>query len=149
MTRRGALRAHMLLKYTSMRPSILDPLFGRAGALPGVGPKTAKLFDRLLAKPGEEARVVDLLFHLPINVIDRSARPTIAEAPLDTMVVLKVRVAEHRKPQGRYSKAPFKVLVEDETGDVELVFFLANPDWIERSLPHRRDALDFRKARAL
>ncbi len=118
-----------------MRPNILAPLFGRASALPGVGPKTAKLFDRLLAKPGEEARVVDLLFHLPINVIDRRARPRIAEAPLDTMVVLKVRVAEHRKPQGRYSKAPFKVLVEDETGDVELVFFLANPDWIERSLP--------------
>ena len=118
-----------------MRPNILAPLFGRASALPGVGPKTAKLFDRLLAKPGQEARVVDLLFHLPINIIDRRARPRIAEAPLDTMVVLKVRVAEHRKPQGRYSKAPFKVLVEDETGDVELVFFLANPDWIERSLP--------------
>lgn len=118
-----------------MRPNILAPLFGRASALPGVGPKTAKLFDRLLAKPGEETRVVDLLFHLPINVIDRRARPRIAEAPFDTMVVLKVRVTEHRKPQGRYSKAPFKVLVEDETGDVELVFFLANPDWIERSLP--------------
>ncbi|MEF3365586.1 ATP-dependent DNA helicase RecG [Methylocystis sp. 9N] len=118
-----------------MRPSLLDPLFGRVAALPGVGPKTAKLFDRLLAKPGGEARVLDLLFHLPSNVIDRSARPTIAAAPLDTMVVLKVRVAELRRPQGRYSKAPYRVLVEDETGDVELVFFLANQDWIERSLP--------------
>jgi ATP-dependent DNA helicase RecG len=118
-----------------MRPSILDPFFGRVSALPGVGPKTAKLFDRLLAKPGAEARVVDLLFHLPANVIDRSARPKIAEAPMDTMVVIKARVVEHRRPQGRYSKQPHKVLVEDETGDVELVFFLANPDWIERSLP--------------
>src|SRR6266545_880150 len=118
-----------------MRPSLLDSLFGRASALPGVGPKTAKLFDRLLAKPGEAARVVDVLFHLPQNVIDRSARPKIAEAPYDAMVVLKVRVAEHRKPQGRYAKAPYKVLVEDETGDAELVFFLANQDWIERSLP--------------
>jgi ATP-dependent DNA helicase RecG len=118
-----------------MRPLILDPLFGRASLLPGVGPKTAKLFDRLLAKPGAEARVIDLLFHLPINVVDRSNRPTIAEAPYDSMVVLKVRVAEHRKPQGRYSKAPYKVLVEDGTGDAELVFFLANADWIERSLP--------------
>jgi len=118
-----------------MRPSLLDPLFGRVAALPGVGPKTAKLFDRLLARPGEEARVVDLLFHLPINVVDRSRRPKIAEAPYDTMVVLKARVAEHRKPQGRSARAPYKVLVEDETGDVELVFFLANPDWIERSLP--------------
>jgi ATP-dependent DNA helicase RecG len=118
-----------------MRPSLLDPFFGRVAALPGVGPKTARLFDRLLARPGAEARVVDLLFHLPSNVIDRSARPTIAAAPLDTMVVLKACVTEHRRPQGRYSKSPYRVLVEDDTGDVELVFFLANPDWIERSLP--------------
>ncbi|WP_036281501.1 ATP-dependent DNA helicase RecG [Methylocystis sp. ATCC 49242] len=118
-----------------MRPDILAPLFGRVAALPGVGPKTAKLFDRLLARPGAEARVVDLLFHLPTNVVDRSQRPKIAEAPMDTMVVIKATVVEHRRPQGRFARAPFRVLVEDETGDIELVFFLANPDWIERSLP--------------
>jgi len=118
-----------------MRPDILAPLFGRVAALPGVGPKTAKLFDRLLARPGAEARVVDLLFHLPSNVLDRSKRPKIAEAPLDTLVVIKARVVEHRRPQGRHARAPYRVLIEDETGDIELVFFLANPDWIERSLP--------------
>jgi len=118
-----------------MRPSVLDPLFGRAEALPGVGPKTAVLLNRLLAKPGFEARLVDLLFHAPINVVDRRTRPTLAEAPLDTLVLIKVRVAEHRRPEGRGAKGPFKVLVEDDTGDAELVFFLANTDWIERSLP--------------
>lgn len=122
-----------------MRPDALAPLFGRVAALPGVGPKTAKLFDRLLARPGQGARhealVIDLLFHLPTNIIDRSQRPTIAAAPLETMVVVKARVVEHRRPQGRYAKSPFRVLVEDDTGDIELVFFLANPDWIERSLP--------------
>lgn len=118
-----------------MRPGVLDPLFGRVAALPGVGPKTAKLFNRLLARPGAEARVRDLLFHLPSNVIDRSIRPTIAAAPLQTMVVIRARVCEHRRPQGRYARAPYRVLVEDDTGDIELVFFLASPDWIERSLP--------------
>ena len=117
-----------------MRPSILDPLFGRAEALPGVGPKTAILLNRLLAKPGGEARAVDLLFHAPINVVDRRTRPTLKDAPLDTLVLIKVRVAEHRRPE-RNAKGPFKVLVEDETGDAILVFFLANTDWIERSLP--------------
>src|SRR5208283_2144504 len=117
-----------------MRPSILDPLFGRAEALPGVGPKTAILLNRLLAKPGGEARAVDLLFHAPINVVDRRTRPKLAEAPLDTLVLIKVRVAEYRRPE-RNAKGPFKVLVEDETGDAVLVFFLANTDWIERSLP--------------
>ncbi|MGA9823800.1 MAG: ATP-dependent DNA helicase RecG [Methylocystis sp.] len=117
-----------------MRPSILDPLFGRAEALPGVGPKTAILLNRLLAKPGGEARAVDLLFHAPINVVDRRTRPTLKDAPLDTLVLIKVRVAEHRRPE-RNAKGPFKVLVEDETGDAILVFFLANTEWIERSLP--------------
>ena len=118
-----------------MRPDILAPLFGRVAALPGVGPKTAPLFGRLLARGGAQARVVDLLFHLPINVIDRSQRPTIAEAPVGQQVVVKARVVDHRRPQGRYAKQPYRVLVEDDTGDIELVFFLANPDWIERSLP--------------
>jgi len=117
-----------------MRPARLDPLFGRLAALPGVGPKTAKLFDRLLARPGEEARAIDLLLHLPTSVIDRRARPKIADAPLDTLVVIEATATEHRRPP-RNSRAPFKVLVEDETGDIELVFFLANHDWIERSLP--------------
>ena len=127
-----------------MRPSVLDPLFGRVAALPGVGPKTVALFNRLLAKSGQEARLVDLLFAPPINTLDRRARPRLAEAPLDTMVLVKVRVAEHRKPEGRYSKGPYRVLVEDDTGDALLVFFLANIDWIERRPAHRRDAMGFR-----
>ncbi|HMK90338.1 MAG TPA: ATP-dependent DNA helicase RecG [Methylocystis sp.] len=118
-----------------MRPTLLDPLFGRAKTLPGVGPRLAQLFDRLLARPGQEARLVDLLFHTPTGALDRRARPRLAEAPLDTMVLVKVRVVEHRKPEGRYAKGPFKVLVEDETGDALLVFFLTNTDWVERSLP--------------
>ena len=37
--------------------------------------------------------------------------------------------------RARSSRAPFKVLVEDDTGDVELVFFLANPEWVKARLP--------------
>jgi ATP-dependent DNA helicase RecG len=117
-----------------MRPSLLNPLFGAAASLPGIGPKTTKLLDRLLAKDAGEARVLDLLFHLPYAAIDRRNRPKIADAPLDTIVTLEVKAVEHRPP-GPRSKAPYKVLVEDETGDVLLVFFLANHHWIETSLP--------------
>ncbi len=118
-----------------MRPSRLDPLFASVATLPGVGPKLAKLFDRLLGTNERGARVLDVLFHLPHSFLDRRNRPTIAEAPIDTPVVLEVRVVEHQEPGGRYSKAPYRVLVEDETGDLLLVFFLANRDWIARSLP--------------
>ena len=116
-----------------MRPALLDPLFAPVSTLTGVGPKNAKLFDKLLGRP-DGARAVDLLFHLPFNVLDRRSRPKIRDATPDTLVTLQVRVAEHRAPPpGR--KGPLRVLVEDETGDVELVFFLNNFDWVIRQLP--------------
>jgi ATP-dependent DNA helicase RecG len=117
-----------------MRPALLDPLFAPAATLPGVGPKIAKLIDRLLDR-SSGARVIDVLFHLPYSTLDRRARPKIRDAQREAIATLEVRVAEHRPPPNARSKAPFKVLVEDETGDVELVFFLANHDWIRKSLP--------------
>src|SRR5918997_2869483 len=116
----------------SLRPSQLDPLFAPATSLPGVGPKIAPLLDRLLGEPGRPARVVDLLFHLPHGGISRDLKASIAEAPIGEPVTLAVTVAAHRSgPPGR-SRAPYKVLVEDETGGVSLVFFNA-----ERARPEK------------
>jgi ATP-dependent DNA helicase RecG len=116
-----------------MRPSLLDPLFSGLAALPGVGPKTAKLFDRLLGQ--DEARVLDLLFHLPNGVVDNRLSASIRDAPLESHVVIAARVAEHRIPR-KYSNAPLSVLVEDDNGDdVVLVFFRNNFDWVLRALP--------------
>src|SRR6202453_4536383 len=106
-----------------MRPAILDPLFAPASALPGVGPKNAKLFDKLLGRP-QGARVLDVLFHLPHAALDRRARPKIRDAQRDAIATLEVRVTEHRPPPNN-RKGPFRVLVEDDTGDGELIFFLA------------------------
>ena len=106
--------------------------FAPASTLPGVDPKNAKLFDKLLDRP-QGARVIDMLFHLPYAAVDRRARPKIRDAQRDAMATLEVRVVEHRPPAR--AKGPFKVLVEDETGDVELVFFLANTEWIKKRLP--------------
>ena len=74
-----------------MRPSALDPLFAPADALPGIGPKNAKLFNRLLGKP-DGARVLDVLFHLPQAVVDRRARPKIRDAVPGTIVTIEARV---------------------------------------------------------
>ena len=117
-----------------MRPSALDPLFAPADALPGIGPKNAKLFNRLLGKP-EGARVLNVLFHLPQATVDRRARPKICDAVPGTIVTIEARVTEHHGPANSRSRAPFKVLVEDDTGDVELVFFLTNHEWVRSRLP--------------
>ncbi|MDE2364224.1 MAG: ATP-dependent DNA helicase RecG [Hyphomicrobiales bacterium] len=116
-----------------MRPSVLDPLFASASALPGVGPKSARLYDRLLGR--DDARALDLLFHLPYGLVDNRLSPSIRDAPIDSHVVIAGRVAEHRIPK-RYSSAPLSVLIEDEAGDdVLLVFFRNNFDWVLRALP--------------
>ena len=115
-----------------MRPTLLDPLFADASALPGVGPKTGKLFDRLLGEGGRPARVLYILLHLPLSGVDRRNRPKIAQAPVGGVSTIKVRVAEHRPSRG---KGPYRVLTEDETGDLTLVFFRANQGWVEKMLP--------------
>ncbi len=117
-----------------MRPHLLTPLFASASNLPGIGPKTGKLIDRLVGPDGGGARVIDVLFHLPHAVVDRRRQPPIAEAPVDQIVTLRGKIVDRRAPPPR-SRAPYKVLIEDDTGDVMLVFFLANHAWIEKSLP--------------
>ena len=117
-----------------MRPRLLDPLFTPLARLPGIGPKIAVLFDRLLARQsGQAARIVDLLFHLPTAGIDRSLSSSIADAPVGTTATFAATVEDHRKPLR--PSMPFKVIVGDETGDAALVFFKPRPGQIERDLP--------------
>src|SRR5205814_969697 len=55
-----------------MRPTLLDRLFAPVTVLPGIGPQLGRLFERA-AGPN----VVDLLWHLPVGVVDRRAAPPI------------------------------------------------------------------------
>lgn len=118
-----------------MRPSLLDPLFAPVTTLPGVGPKTAKALDKLLGDETRGARVVDLLFHLPAGGIDRRPSPTIIDAPIGGIATFSARVTEHRPPPPGKGKAPYRILVEDETGDVTLVFFHADVRHLLQTLP--------------
>ncbi|MBY0612220.1 MAG: ATP-dependent DNA helicase RecG, partial [Beijerinckiaceae bacterium] len=105
-----------------MRPSLLDPLFTPLARLPGVGPKLATLYDRLLRAPhGQPARIVDLLFHVPVDQVDRRLSPSVRDAPFDQIVTLKVVVEQYNAPRSRH--APHKVIVGDGTGDLALAFF--------------------------
>jgi ATP-dependent DNA helicase RecG len=119
----------------ALRPSALDPLFAPARTLPGVGPKLAPLIERLLGTPERPARVVDLLFHLPQGGVARQMRGSISEAPVGEPVTLGVTVVAHRPPTLGAGKRPHRVLVEDATGDISLVFFGMPRARIEKMLP--------------
>src|SRR6201747_2576106 len=117
-----------------MRPALLNPLFAPVTSLAGVGPKQDKLFRYLLGRD-DTPRLVDLLLHLPASVIDRRARPKIRDAVPGTVVTLEVTVDRHRPTPSRNARAPHLVYASDDTGDVVLTYFRAQPGYVEKLLP--------------
>jgi ATP-dependent DNA helicase RecG len=117
-----------------MRPPLLNPLFAPVTGLAGVGPRQDKLFRYLLGRD-ETPRLVDLLLHLPASVIDRRARPKIRDAVPGQVVTLEVTVDRHRPAPGRNARAPHLVYASDDTGDVVLTYFRAQPGYVEKLLP--------------
>src|SRR5579872_7345183 len=117
-----------------MRPLLLNPLFAPVTSLGGVGPKQDRLFRYLLDRD-QTPRLIDLLLHLPSSVIDRRARPKIRDAVPGTVVTLEVTVDRHRPAPPRRSRAPHLVYAHDDTGDVVLTYFRAQPDYVEKLLP--------------
>src|SRR5690606_19561594 len=114
----GMTRTPVCYNTGIMRPDILTPLFGSVRNLAGIGPKLAETLGRLTGTAEGEARVVDLLFHLPVGVIDRSHQPGIAEAPEGAVVTLKVRIDRHARPPRGNKRIPYRVYAHDDTGEI-------------------------------
>src|SRR5438270_13246709 len=116
-----------------MRPSLLDPLFGSLTSLPGIGPKLANVFARLLDR--EPPRVIDLLFHLPSGTIDRRARPKLRDVVPGTIATVLITIERHKPPPPNRPRAPYQIYASDETGDITLTYFNARRDFLEKLLP--------------
>jgi len=117
-----------------MRPNLLNPLFAVLTSLPGVGPKLERIYRRLFGRD-DEARVIDLLFHLPTGVIDRRARPKLRDVIPGTVVTVAVTIDRHRPSPPHRPRAPYQVYASDETGDIILTFFNARREYLEKLLP--------------
>src|ERR1700759_1551040 len=96
---------------------LLAPLFAPLTSLRGIGPAVAAV----IAKAAAGERIIDLLFPLPESYLDRSARPTIRDARPGTVATLEVEVVRHERPA--HSRQPWRIIVRDDTGTAELVFF--------------------------
>ncbi|MEM6656719.1 MAG: ATP-dependent DNA helicase RecG [Pseudomonadota bacterium] len=112
----------------SGRPEQLFPLFAGLETLDGVGPKTAQI----MAQTGTETPR-DVLFGLPYAVVDRRRRDTIQGADLPTTLTVEVTVGTHRPP--RTKGGAYRVHVEDQQADFQLVFFHARGDYLNKVLP--------------
>ena len=111
-----------------MRPSILFPLFAEIRTLSGVGPKLEKLIAKV-AGP----RLVDLIFDLPVGVVDRSYRPKLNRVEPGRIATVTVGVLDHIPP--RVKSQPYKVRVSDDTAAMDLVFFRADAKYLADILP--------------
>ncbi len=111
-----------------MRPESLFAAFRTITVLPGIGPRLAKLIEKLAG-----ARVVDLYWHLPAGLIDRGYRPKVAAAEPGRVATIALTVDNHLPPQSR--RQPYRVQCSDETGVLMLVFFHAQESYLNRILP--------------
>ena len=112
-----------------MRPEILFPLFADISVLKGIGSKTVKLLQNLLGG----SKIVDLAFHLPAGIVDRSYRPRLKDAVPGRICTVRVKVVEHLAPKTR--QQPYRVVVSDGSEDLTLVFFKVYADSIAKNLP--------------
>src|ERR1044072_8678007 len=106
-----------------MRPAILFPLFADIRTLSGVGPKLEKLIAKV-AGP----RLVDLIFDLPVGVVDRSYRPKLNRIEPGRIATVTVGVLDHIPP--RVKSQPYKVRVSDDTAVMDLIFFRADAKYL-------------------
>lgn len=119
----------------SMRPALLDPFFSHVARLPGIGPKLAALFDRLLNRTDGGARLIDLVLHLPSGMIDRRLSANLAAAPVEGMATVRVTVEDHRPPPPGRARAPYRLLTGDATGDLTLVYFKTFAGQMQKLFP--------------
>lgn len=107
--------------------------------LKGVGPKRAELLKKL----GIET-VRELIYHIPRSYIDFTSPVPIAEALLEEMNVIKVRVYKKRAPDLiRKNMKIFRVICTDGANDITIVIY--NSQYLYNSLKEDCDYILYGK----
>ncbi|HTJ63091.1 MAG TPA: ATP-dependent DNA helicase RecG [Alphaproteobacteria bacterium] len=109
------------------RPAVLDILFQPVSALGGVGTHLSKMLAKVA---GPE--IVDLLWHLPVGLLDRRYTPKIGELKQACLATIELTIDKHERGHGR---APYRVRCRDETGFIDLVFFNVRGPYLLKQLP--------------
>ncbi len=112
------------------RPEILFPVFAPVTSIKGVGPRIGALIERVAG-----AHIADLLWHLPAGLLDRRYAPLVHDAEPGRIATLTVHVDSHRAPPMANRRIPYKIHCSDETGALDLIFFHARADYLEKTLP--------------
>lgn len=111
------------------RPEVLFGLFSRLEGLSGIGPKAAQALGHLHIETPK-----DLIYTLPVGVVDRRPVTRLAEITPPRIATLEVEVIRHRPPPSR-GRGPYRVTVTDSQTAFDLVFFHARAPYLEKLLP--------------
>lgn len=111
-----------------MRPDKLFPYFADVTTLPGIGARIGSLLEKLAGR-----HVIDLLWHLPREIVDRRYSPQVADAESGRIATLVVRVGKHHPSSDR--RRPHRITCFDETGEISLIFFKGDKGYLNRMLP--------------
>ena len=111
------------------RPPEIFQLFAATTSLAGVGAKLASVLEKRVG-----SYVIDVLRHLPIGLIDRRQRPALAAVVDGSVATIEILVIKHDRPP-RGTRRPYRVFCQNDTGELELVFFHAHNDYIAKQLP--------------
>jgi ATP-dependent DNA helicase RecG len=111
-----------------MRPPELYPLFAPVTSTPGIGPRLAALIARIAGE-----RLVDLLWRLPVGLTDWRDIKKLSEVQPGERAMFRLRIVEHQP--SRNPKAPYKIRAADDTSFVDLTFFRAKQDYLEKTFP--------------
>ena len=105
-----------------------DFIFSEITKLKGVGPQLSKYL-----KKKKIEKIKDIILNLPYSDTDRSKISKINELEIGKIQTIKVIVKKLRFP--RIRNLPNKVLCEDETGKVDIVYFNSREGYIKKVYP--------------
>ena len=117
-----------------MNSESLYQLFRPLDTLKGIGPKLKSRLKYLVGN-----YVIDLIWHLPNGFIDRSYRPNINDAEVGRVASIQCKVIKHTPSFRR--NIPYRVMCEDNTGKINLVWFNSRKDYLEKLLPLNKEII--------
>ena len=112
-----------------------EGLFAPLKSLKGLGARGEELLTKVLAKPLGAPRVIDLLWHLPTGYLDRRLSLSIRDAAPGSVATVVVTAVRYNAPAKGAARAPLRVVCEDESASLDIVFFHGDRNAVKRLLP--------------
>jgi len=103
-------------------------IFSEISNLKGVGPKLSKYL-----KKKKIEKIKDIVLNLPYSETDRSKVTNLNELEIGKIHSIKVKVSKLNFP--RIRKLPNKIICEDETGTIDIVYFNSREGYLRKLFP--------------